>query len=89
MWAPDCVGSLVVAFGLRYYMSWGILIPRLGVEPLPPCIVRLILNNWTTREVRRLILMITEVKDSLVLQCSVATMKILHAELKYIVVTQF
>ena len=33
--------------------------------------------------------MITEVKDSLVLQYSVATMKILHAELKYIVVIQF
>lgn len=33
--------------------------------------------------------MIIEVKDSLVLQCSVATMKILHAELKYIVVIQF
>ena len=28
-----------------------ILVPRLGIEPMPPAVEVRILNNWTTREV--------------------------------------
>ena len=32
-------------------MAYGILVPRPGIEPVPPTLVGWSLNHWTTREV--------------------------------------
>ena len=32
-------------------MAWGILVPRQGIEAVPPAVEVQSLNHWTTREV--------------------------------------
>ena len=56
------VFSLVVACGLSCYATYGLLVPRPGIEP---CIGRWTLPYWTTREVRPLLSM-----QEKLLQCS-------------------
>ena len=50
--------EFVAALLLFFYVFWffgheacGILAPRPGMEPTPPCIGRQSLNHWTPREV--------------------------------------
>ena len=42
---------LVEAHGFSCPVACGILVLPPGIEPLPPCITRWILNHWTSREV--------------------------------------
>ena len=37
-WAPECLGSVVVACGLNCYTVCGLLVPRLGIEPESPAL---------------------------------------------------
>ena len=49
--------SAVICFFLFFFflvslgMAWRILVPQLGIEPVPPAVESRILNHWTAREV--------------------------------------
>ena len=47
-----CVGSsLVMAYRLSCHVACGILVPWLGIEPVPPVTEAWSLNHWSMREV--------------------------------------
>ena len=59
----------VVAHRLSSYGSWAgfpavcrTLVPRLGIEPMSPLVVRWIFNHWTTREVPSMNILIHLIK---------------------------
>ena len=45
------MGSVVVAYSLSCPVACRILVPRPGIEPMPPALEVWILNHWITREV--------------------------------------
>ena len=49
LWGTGFFSSM--ARRLSCLVAWRILVPWPGIEPLVPCIGRMILNHWTTREV--------------------------------------
>ena len=50
---PEARANLACCLGffLSYPASCGLLIPRPGIEPVPPAVEAQNLNHWTTREV--------------------------------------
>ena len=51
IWALQCLGSVVVARGLRCLLACGILVPRPGIELMPPALGVRSVNHWTARKV--------------------------------------
>ena len=52
-WLPPEGTCLILAFFFFFHKTCYILLPQLGIEPMPPAVEAQSLNHWTTREVPR------------------------------------
>ena len=59
---PASPSSLLICGFFLFYRFWprcaacGILVPRTGIEPVPPAVEAWSLNHWTAREVQNLLI---------------------------------